>query len=397
MIPQIHSYLVEHWADLPTGAARPRDLAFLVQATGISKLCCFIFADDASAPQWVARLPRTPRDNPILAHEYAVIAHLRRQGGAAARAALPTPLHVTAIDGHLVGFEHFLRGQAMDGLMMQTARGPIETQARPYLDMAIGWLLDCQAASAAQRGRLSERQAEAHLLAPIARLRDTARLHDHERAYLGRLERRIRELARLPLPLVFRHGDFQPGNLLVDGGAVRVIDWEFGAIAAAPLLDVFGFLARTYARWHGREEMDGDLEDYLDDFAAVFFHGGRFAPLTGEYLGRACDALGLDPAWLPALFGLFVVAEANKYHLLLSQRAERGYVYLLNSRAGLARGSYREQLARQKHVWLLGYLAEHEQRAIAGGLGGAAGEMLHLGGRQAIEMAAQPAALHMEA
>jgi len=113
--------------------------------------------------------------------------------------------------------------------------------------------------------------------------------------------------------------------------------------------------------------MDGYLEDYLAAFDAVFFDGD-FAERSGEYISWACAELNIEPACLPVLFGLFVVTEANKYHTLLSQRAERGYIYLLNSRTGRIGGSYAEQLARQKYIWLLGHLAEHEQRAIVGSL-----------------------------
>src|SRR4051812_8903869 len=113
MIPQLRSYLLDHWPSLPLGGPRPRDLSFLVQATGISKLCCFVFADDAPAPQWVARLARAPRDNHILVHEYSVITYLRQHGDADTCATIPGPLWTMAISGHMVGIERFLPGRPM--------------------------------------------------------------------------------------------------------------------------------------------------------------------------------------------------------------------------------------------------------------------------------------------
>lgn len=215
-----------------------------------------------------------------------------------------------------------------------------------------------------QCGPLAEEQIRTHLLMPIARLRATARLTAAELAYLERLSERVVELARRPLPLVFNHGDFRPGNILADGSSILVIDWEFGASTALPLMDVFGLLARTYARYHALEEIDGYLEDYLAAFEAVFFTGGRFALLTGEYVRRACRELNVDPAWVDALFALYLVTEANKYHGFLSHRAEKGYIYLLRSRAGGLETSHSDRLARQKNVWLLGHLAEHEGRLV---------------------------------
>lgn len=365
MVPQLQQFLLEHWDELPLGGPKPRGLSFLVQATGISKICCFVFADDAPVPRWVVRLPRAPRDNAILAHEYSMIAHLRR-GGAYARATVPAPLWVTALEGHVIGIERYLPGRAMDGLMMQHARGPLGPQVKPYLDLALGWLLRAQQETLVHSGQLNDAHVHAYFSQPIARLRDTSALTARELDYLDCIEQQIRDLARLPLPLVFKHGDFQPGNILVDGDTIAVIDWEFGQARTLPLLDIFGFLARTHARWYGLEEMDGDLEDYLAGFEETFFAGGSFAAIAADYIARACMALGIDMAWVPLLFALFVVTEANKYYTLLSQRAERGYVYLLNSRAGRIGGSYAQQLARQKQIWLLGYLAEHADRLVFG-------------------------------
>ena len=106
------------------------------------------------------------------------------------------------------------------------------------------------------------------------------------------------------------------------------------------------------------------LEDYLAAFEAVFFEEGHLAGLTATYIDRACQALDMDPAWVSILLAMFLINEANKYHDFLRQRADRGYVYLLRSRDGRMEGSFSEQLARQKNVWLLGHLAQHEKRLI---------------------------------
>lgn len=363
MLPQLHSYLLKNWSELPLGGPQPCDLAFLVQATGVSKLCCYIFADDAPEPRWVAKMSRSRRDNTVLAREYSLIQHLRQHGSAFVRATVPGPLLTMSIAGHLVGIEPYFSSRPMDGLLIGAARHG-EPKIRDYLDLAVGWLLRSQQETPVQRGRLTDRQIRTHFLTPIAQLQAAAQLTNVEVAYLNRLAERVIGLVQRPLALVFNHGDFRPGNILVDGSSIQVIDWEFGASIALPLMDVFSLLARTYARCHGLEEIDDYLEDYLAAFEAVFFKDGPFAGLTAEYVGRACQALDVDPAWVNVLFALFLVTEANKYQAFLSRRAERGYVYLLRGRAGQVSNSYVDQLARQKNVWLLGHLAQHEGRLI---------------------------------
>ncbi|MEO8285666.1 MAG: phosphotransferase [Chloroflexota bacterium] len=364
MIPQLRSYLLDNWADLPVGRQhkRPRRLEFLVQATGISKLCCYIFADDEDHPRWVAKMPRTPRDNGILAHEYGVTEHLRTTGNAYVRLTIAAPLFTTTIADHLVGIEPYLAGRPMDGLM-STASDQNAPEILKNLEISIDWLLRCQQSTGSKAERPSAAEIE-NCLRSISFMKATSRLTASEAAYLDRLSAQFTQLAGVPLPLTFKHGDFQPGNILVDGSAIHVIDWEFGAISQLPLHDVFGFIARTYARYRGLEEMDEQLDEYLADFETVFFEGGSFTGPTLKYVAQACEALGVDRAWVKTLFGLFVVNEANKYNILLSRRAERGYVYLLGTKDGGEQHSYVEQLARQKQVHLLGYLAEHEDRLI---------------------------------
>jgi hypothetical protein len=363
MIPQLRDYLFDNWQSLWPGTGKPRRIDFLIQATGISKVCCYIFANDEDQPRWVAKMPRSPRDNGVLAHEYSVTRHLRAQGSGYIRSTIAGPALTATISEHLVGIEPYLQGRPMDGLM-SVARSYDAPEVLENLDLALDWLLRCQQSTLHRTERLSSVELEAYLREPIAHMRATSRLTPIEREYLDKLDDDIDRLAGVPLALVFKHGDFQPGNILINGKAIHVIDWEFGAPLGLPLHDVFGFIARTYARYRAMEEMDGFLEDYIADFETVFFQGGGFTPYTRKHVERACRILGVDEAWVSTLFALFIVNEANKYHALLTRRAQRGYVYLLKSRSGEWQQPYTEQLARQKQVWLLGHLAQNEERSI---------------------------------
>jgi hypothetical protein len=269
---------------------------------------------------------------------------------------------MTAIAGHVVAIEPYIRGRPMDDLLVQAPDQ--DRSIRRCLDVALEWLLRSQVELVLSPRTLSEIQVRRYLLGPIRKLRTTARLTPAETAFLDVIEERIRRLASCPLPLVFNHGDFQPANILVEGRATHVIDWEFGEPLALPLMDVFGLLARVYARARGLEEIDSYLEDYIEAFDAAFLDSGRFALLSADSVARACRALQVDPDWTTLLFVLFLVNEANKYYAFLSRRAERGYVYLLRSRGGQTCRPYAEQLARQKHVWLLGHLAHQEERLV---------------------------------
>jgi hypothetical protein len=363
VLPQLREVLLSSWPEARLGTPRPRNVELLVRATGVSKVCCYVFPDDASEPHWVAKVPRSPADNAAFVREYALIQSLRLRGGNFLRATVPAPLWMTAVAGHIVAIEPFLRGRAMDEALLE-APGSASPAIRWCLDVALDWLLRSQVALLADPRPLCEVLVNRYLLEPIQQLRTFALLTSGERAFLDVVEDRIGQVARCPLPLVFSHGDFQPANILIDGRVVQVIDWEFGQPRGLPLMDVFGLLARVYARSRGLEEIDGYLDAYIDAFDSGFLEGGQFAELTAECVTRACRVLGVAPQWTALLFVMFLVNEANKYRTFLTRRAERGYVYLLRTRGGQAGISHAQQLARQKHVWLLGHLADQEKRLV---------------------------------
>src|SRR5258708_12767363 len=117
-------------------------------------------------------------------------------------------------------------------------------------------LLRRQQEPASQYGPLREDELRAHFIMPIIRLRELARLTTAEQNYLERLVERLPALAEYPLPLRFIHGDFQPGNILLTGSSIQVIDWEFGSLTGLPLMDLFTFVARPYAPCRALEQID---------------------------------------------------------------------------------------------------------------------------------------------
>jgi len=359
MLPQIQEFLLNNWESLPLERPKPQDLSFLVRGTGVGKLCCYVFADDEPYPRWVVKVPRSPKDNSLLASEYDLVHYLRKNGGEHVRATVPEPLLTATIAGHLIGVEPCLRGSSLDGLLVLAP-----SRMDELLDLGISWLLRCQQEVGAHPQQLSEGQIEAHFARPIELLSLTAQLTLEERAFLEDVLCRVRQMARVPLPLVFRHGDFRPANILLDGQAIHVLDWEFGVPASLPLMDVFGYLARVHARSVGLEEIDGYLEDYLVAFDEVFIRGGSFAGRTARWVEQAGRALGVEVEWLDILLAMFLVTEANKYHAFLHRRASRGYVYLMRRRGNSLPPSYEEQLARQKNVWLLGHLAARKELTV---------------------------------
>ena len=78
--------------------------------------------------------------------------------------------------------------------------------------------------------------------------------------------------ASLSLPVVRRHGDFWPGNLLRGRGSIAVVDWEHSDAEASPMDDLFFFLtAYGYAqpgrRWAQRSRVEAFQAAWLGEGA----------------------------------------------------------------------------------------------------------------------------------
>lgn len=158
------------------------------------------------------------------------------------------------------------------------SEGPL--RAPPVLERGPGWLLETAiepepfggadhvglVAAAAERLQgleLPEPPARAERPSVRARLRLLA-----SPLPVADLRRARRVMAEIRLPLVTTHGDFHPGNVLINGGAAWVVDWELsGRGPAGSDLLLFG---STVERAEDRErllesavELAGDRSEAL--------------------------------------------------------------------------------------------------------------------------------------
>ena len=355
MLSRLEEYLLANWDQLPGGGARPGRLSFLGQATGVSKACFFAFADDEPSPRYIVKIPRSPFYNEGLMQEVRTIKRLRTTVSEDIRATLPGPMHVVRLSGHCVVVEPVIPGQPMDSLIRPDK--PLDrSRTNVLMALAHGWLMQIQQEAPHRKGTLDAGMISEHILEPLSAASVSADLTTAEEDYIDYLRRIARTLEGQDMPLYLYHGDFRAGNILVDGGRVAVLDWEFSRPLAPPLLDWFSFVFRLYGRAKNLPDIDGSLEAYRSAFHQVFFARNWFSGMVTDYTRACCETLGVNMAFLPLLFGLFVVTNINKFHAFLTERAERGYLYLLRG-APTSNRPYQQQLRRQAYVWLLDDLA----------------------------------------
>jgi aminoglycoside phosphotransferase (APT) family kinase protein len=111
-----------------------------------------------------------------------------------------------------------------------------------------------------------------------------------------RIGRYLRDqLVDQSVPMVFAHGNFWIGNLLVDSaqGLTGVIDWDSAVERGLPMVDLLYLLVRTESLIEG-----GSLGGAVAKWIASDLQGVAVHPLVEEY----CREFSIPATWLRPLF-----------------------------------------------------------------------------------------------
>ena len=357
LLPELLAYLQDQWTALFPGARRPRSLSYTLQGTGVGKLIVFVLAAGEARPRCILKIPRSRRENDSLAHEHWMISELRRRRGSAGDAELPAPLAAPVVQGWQVVVEKMLPGSLFSSVVPMGEHFTLPV-ARQHLRQVRQWLVTWQRAAHPETAPLTAGDIKALLVGPIQEVQRTTELRPHELIFLDQLGQRAEGLVGRRLPLGFVHGDLRPGNILCVGERLCVLDWQFAQMRALPLLDWFEFGYRYYCDAASLEEITGDHDAYRATFADVFLGAHPYAKLLAEETAAIAEQLDVPPDLLDLLLAMWLVDNSNKYLRFLSDRAEHGYLYLMQNPPGGPFRGFRQQLRRQVYPCLLGQLAQ---------------------------------------
>lgn len=208
---------------------------------------------------------------------------LRRLGGAArdAGAAVPRVLGAGRVSGRRVALL-----AAVPGERAATALRGRPGRVAPLLGRLAAWLEAWNRATLRVEP-LDPEALEREVLRPLALL---APLLPDGAAYAARVRSLCARLAGTPLPRVAAHGDLTMHNVLLDGAAPGVVDWEAARPDGWPLADL------EYAAVDAAAAAGG-YRDRTGAWAACFRGGGAWAPEVGRLRARAAEALEVPPAF----------------------------------------------------------------------------------------------------
>jgi aminoglycoside phosphotransferase (APT) family kinase protein len=148
---------------------------------------------------------------------------------------------------------------------------PLRRKVR-YLQLAAEWLIRFHLQTLIRREPWDGRE----VAGAFAAFRDRFGASAEEEALFDFALGLSRELAGVPFPIIWQHRDFTPWNLLVDSDRLTVLDWE-GAQPGLALCDLLHFVSH----WNELAPLG--------------------APASRRQVTRYCEALGIDPRFIPLL------------------------------------------------------------------------------------------------
>jgi hypothetical protein len=275
------------------------------------KVTFLVFEKGNHRPAVIFKVTRSPDYRLKLQREYNRL--IEAFSLRAIRQTIPKPLGIFEANGYLVMVESFVPGIPLSLLLRRRERTrPV--QIEEDLECAELWLHDFQDSGGTDHTNWSSTDLEYEMksLSP-------------DRLFRRKMLDTARHFDGLTLLLKPSHGDFWPGNFLMNGRSIGVVDWENFQIKAWPLRDAFLFIT-AYARnypWHSWK-----LLPRSDSFRRAFLESNWFSQIIKEYVRRA-----LLQANIPA-----EAAHLLFFHFLLTMAREEG------EKPDVAEGQWHEYL-----------------------------------------------------
>jgi Phosphotransferase enzyme family len=234
-----------------------------------AKATLLLFGPDG-LPLLVAKLARRAEGERALKAEYDALTNLWSARPRAVCAQLPRPIALERVAGRMVLLSTAVRGTPLT--VRYYTPGHVRHPKLVTQDFALAgaWLARFQAETCSGAITLGRDAFEERIRPTLLRYRAEVGWSSWESDLAGHMSELCAQLSGVPVPVVGGHGDYAPGNILVDREQVSgVVDWELGRDAVLPFSDLF-----------------------------------KFATSYGSYLDRACPpargALAGHPGWSQA-------------------------------------------------------------------------------------------------
>jgi aminoglycoside phosphotransferase (APT) family kinase protein len=279
---------------LSTGEQLPAEVrgvgsSSLLLGHGRERVSLLPFATGVDAPQSVLKIARLPVWNGRIEQEQRLVGEIRSQLGRELEQSLPEPRGVHVWHQRALGVERCAPGVSL--VRRNTRWGTPRRRKVADLELAVEWLTRFHRESALGHCRWGSEQSEDWVEAPLSEYRQAFGATRAEDELFAAVRRRSDRLRGAPLPIVWRHRDFTPWNLLRAGDLLSVIDWE-GCRPGPPLCDLLHFLTHWNELAHRAFHAEARRQAFVESFLRR--PPGRGARGTERAIEAYMGALGID-------------------------------------------------------------------------------------------------------
>jgi len=188
-----------------------------------SRITLLAFEPGATAPANIVKIVRRAEFDEATRHEHDVLLDLRSRVDEATRATVPEPIALLAVGRRVAIVQDAARGSsALARMNHWPHRG---RRRRRDFELTTEWLISLHAQTTRSRVTPESPDWKTHVERPLDRFGE----HFGPRSAVVRLFERVRHHTTdlgAELPIVLRHMDLGPWNVLIEGDRVHVIDWE---------------------------------------------------------------------------------------------------------------------------------------------------------------------------
>jgi len=297
MRDELEKLIIKNWTNIFPDIDFPQNISFLLKS-GFRKDIVIVFSDSNTLPFGFGYLTDNEKIMERFLRQFEILSKINNTASQSLQDSVPKPLI-----WEKVGIYWFLLLNVVSGLPMVQF---ITKNKMPYehLTKAFEWLIKFQ------------KEFNENTI-PLTEIVNKRQLDNQ----LGDI---IIECKDCPVPLVLKHGDFQPSNILFDKNKLYVVDWEYGEIGGLPLYDLYHLLINFYRRSkvQGKRirsvsrmidtvEKNINIPDH-DNFKEVFFSKGDYTKIAKKMVLDYCQALNIDKLLARPLFYLFIAEYMGK-------------------------------------------------------------------------------------
>jgi aminoglycoside phosphotransferase (APT) family kinase protein len=309
------------------------------------------FPAAVARPLAVVKLSRTAQRNDVTQREQAVLRELHGQLSGGLVEGLPVPLGEYEWRGLVAGVESPARGRLLSVSAAGWRTDIVEHAS--VLSRVTRWLASFHQATERARGSDVAGQLERQVKSVFSEYAEIFGEMERRRRFFDEVESLASRLARSEtLPLVWSQGDFNEGNIFIDGDRIAVVDWAGGQVRP-PLFDYLYFLT-SWGMRAGKARSD---QERVQLFRDIFVEGperSEVVRIARRELMEYLRMIRISPAFVPVITAAMWADEATHRAKRAAEDAEAVTAAPLMTRFS----GYLEELARSYETSWLRQLAD---------------------------------------